>query len=148
LNIETSRFGNLQIPDSAIIHFPQGLYGLEGLQRYCLLPHDAAGIFFWLQSADDPHTAMVVTDPFNRYPSYEVEIPDNAANLLRTSAADDLTIYTSVSLSKEPAGAFTNLLGPLVINYQAKVGMQIIQDGNKYSTRHPLSDLDVTAKAA
>ena len=148
MDIQTSRFGKIEIADDTVIDFPNGLYGLQQLHRYCLLQHDDTGEFFWLQSVEEPSIAMVVTDPFRYFPSYEVEIPDGAAEALETQSVEDVAIYTSVCVTQKPAGAFTNLLGPLVINHRTRVGMQLVLDGSRYTCRHPLAEPEMMAKAA
>ena len=136
MKIDTTRFGLIELPDEAVIHFPRGLYGLEKARSYCMLKHDEPGRFQWLQATDAPAIAMVVTDPFLFFPSYEVEIPDSDAELLQASAPSDVTIYTSITVSPERQQIYANLLGPLVINHRAAVGMQLIQDAARYGTRH------------
>ncbi len=114
MKIDTTRFGLIELPDEAVIHFPRGLYGLEKARSYCMLKHDEPGRFQWLQATDAPAIAMVVTDPFLFFPSYEVEIPDSDAELLQASASSDVTIYTSITVSPERQQIYANLLGPLV----------------------------------
>lgn len=141
IEFDTTRFGRLRLPGDAVIRFPQALYGLEGRHAYCLLEHDRLGGFYWLQSIDDPATALIVTDPFLYYPEYEVEIPDDAAEGLKARTSSDVTVYTTVSLSDDRQGVHTNLLGPLVINHETKMGLQVVQQGDRYTCRHPLGRL-------
>jgi flagellar assembly factor FliW len=155
MTIETRPFGRIEAPDETVIEFPGGLYGLEGSRRYCLLPHGDSPGFFWLLSMDTPAIAMVVTDPFPFFPEYEVAISDSDARILEATAASEVTIYTSVSVTRGDASAAagtrapslaggpdsqvtTNLLGPLAINHAARRGLQLILDGARYTTRHPI----------
>jgi flagellar assembly factor FliW len=138
MQIETTRFGRIEIADDAIITFPRGLYGLDQAHAYCLLEQGVRGGFQWLQATDAPAIAMVVADPFQFFPDYQVEIPDSAAELLRAVAASDVAIYTPLTIAAAENRVYTNLLGPLVINHHAGVGLQIIQDAARYSTRHLL----------
>ena len=136
MQIETAHFGRVEIADEALIHFPRGLYGIEGTRDYCLLPHDSRGHFQWLQATDAPAIAMVVTDPFLHFPAYEVEISDEACDLLQATSSADVTIYTSITVAADRTGIFANLLGPIAINHGARRGMQLIQDAARYTTRH------------
>ena len=136
--IETRPFGRIEVAEEAVIDFPSGLYGLEGSRRYCLLPHGDSHGFFWLLSVDSPAIAMVVTDPFPFFPEYEVVISDPDAEILGATVPSDVSIYTSVSVSREGNEVTTNLLGPLAINHTARRGLQLIQDGARYTTRHPI----------
>lgn len=139
MQIQTTRFGTLDLPEEELIRFPQPLYGLEQSQRYCLVRHNDGGPFLWLQSADSPRTAMVVTDPFLFFPAYEVEIPDPAAAALQAAAPGDVEIYSTVNVASDGTGVTANLLGPIVINRQARVGVQLVLDAQKYTTRHPIA---------
>ena len=134
--INTTRFGEIEIRDDAVLHFPQGLYGMEHLRRFCLLEHEKGGGLFWLQAMDAPAVAMLVTDPFAYYPNYEVEIPDGAEQTLEAAAPTDIAVYTTITVAPDRSGIYTNLLGPLVINLLNRCGMQLIQDSRQYSTRH------------
>jgi flagellar assembly factor FliW len=137
--LETARFGTLELPESAIVRFPQPLYGLEGRHSYCLLEHDAMSGFHWLQSTEEPALALIVTDPFRHFPAYELEIPDDLSRILGAQEPADVTVYTTVSIAPDRTSVTTNLLGPLVINHQVGLGMQVIQDSRRYHCRHTLA---------
>lgn len=146
--INTTRFGQLEVPEADLIHFPRGLYGLAGSRDYCLLKHDDSGLFHWLQSTDEPAIAMVVTDPFRFFPGYEVEIPTPSADLLQARAITDVAIYTTVTVAADGQSIHANLLGPLIINRTARLGMQLVQDGSRYTTRHPIPTSQSVEEAA
>ena len=137
MQIDTTRFGRIEIAERAVIDFPRPLYGLDAARRYCLLSYDEAGCFHWLQAVDAPTIAMVVTDPFRFFPEYQIEIPDAAAELLQATAASEIAIYTLLTIAEERR-VTTNLLGPIAINHEARVGLQLIQNESRYTTRHPL----------
>ena len=40
--LKSTRFGDVEISDDALVEFPNGLIGLRGT-RYALVPHDATG---------------------------------------------------------------------------------------------------------
>lgn len=138
MRIETTRFGEIEVSDEDIIHFPRGLYGLNGTRDYCLLPHSDDGAFHWLQAADRPHLAMALMDPFLAFSGYEVEIPDSVARALQIEDTSDVTVLTSVSVDPEKRKVYANLLGPLVINRRRRLGMQLVMDGRRYSARQSL----------
>jgi flagellar assembly factor FliW len=138
MQIDTTRFGRIEIAENAVIHFPRPLYGLDAAGSYCLLAYDEAGCFHWLQATDAPTIAMVVTDPFPFFPDYQVEIPDSAADLLQASTASEIAVYTLLTIAAEERQVYTNLLGPIAINHETRVGLQLIQNESRYTTRHPL----------
>ena len=52
MNLETTRFGNVEIDDDRVITFPSGLLGFSSYDSFVLLQPDEQGVFFWLQSGD------------------------------------------------------------------------------------------------
>jgi flagellar assembly factor FliW len=138
--ITTTRFGRIEIAEESLLRFPRGLYGLEERHAFCLLRHDEAGCFHWLQSVDEPSLAMLVTDPFQFFKSYEVEIADSIAEVLQVDDPAAVTTYVTVTLAKGTRQLQANLLGPLVINQHSRLGAQVILDGTRYTTRHLIVD--------
>jgi flagellar assembly factor FliW len=148
MQIETTRFGSLEIPDDAVLQFPTGIYGFEDAREFCLIPHDEAGRFHWLQSLTDPRLAMVVTDPFLFFPDYEAEVPTAAAEALRAETASDVRLLVTITVGSQPDEVCANLLGPFAVNQTSRLGMQLVQDSNRYNARHPLGDLNRAEQAA
>ena len=136
IQIETTRFGRVDVPLAAFVTIPRGLYGLEKTHSYCLLPHDEAGHFQWLQAMEEPALAMLMTDPFPLFPNYEVQISDPAAELLQVTTPADVTVFVTVTLDRSSRQLYANLLGPLILNHRASLGAQVIQDSGRYTTRH------------
>ena len=63
MEIETTRFGRLDVDDERIINFGRGLLGFPDHTRYALIQTGTENYFFWLQCVDEPSLAFVVTDP-------------------------------------------------------------------------------------
>ena len=75
MEIETTRFGHVEIDESLIITVPDGILGFEGLNRFIILDHfDKESPFKWLQSIEDPSLAFVITDPLIFVPDYKAKI--------------------------------------------------------------------------
>ncbi len=74
MNVETTRFGVVDVDESRIITFPTGLLGFSSFTRYALLQPDEDAAFFWLQCIDAPELAFVVTDPSLWVRDYQVPI--------------------------------------------------------------------------
>ena len=81
LEIESSRFGRVQIDPDTVIEFPEGLIGLGG-SRYALLARDPDTPFLWLQSLEDPALALPVTNPHQFFADFEVEMLEEEAERL------------------------------------------------------------------
>lgn len=143
--IETQRFGQVEVDDSKILHFREGLLGFAGRQRYALLQTNADPVFYWLQAVDDPALAFVVCDPLAFVPDYQVPIRKDdleALGLTDVGEAQVLVIVNKVN------GTLTgNLLGPLVVATNSLQARQLVLSDKRYGTRHPLVPVTKTAAA-
>lgn len=127
MHIDSPRFGTLEIEAEKIIEFPRGLPGFEDLKRYTLLhPETPAGgelpRYFILQSVDDPAVAFHVADPASFGFNYEITLADEDAAMIRLADAADAAVV--VMLLSEGEGVRANLNAPLVINLEARLGVQ------------------------
>src|SRR5881275_3156188 len=92
LTLESTRFGPLEIPQEAVVEFPNGLIGLGG-HRYALLARDEDATFIWLHSLDDPDLALPLTNPWRFFSNFEVELADEEAERLGVGDTDETTVY-------------------------------------------------------
>lgn len=144
--IQTTRFGELDICDDAILEFPQGLLGFEAIHRYCLLPHAPGSPFSWLQAVDEPGLAFVLVNPFEFFLEYEFEISDADTDLLQLQDLADIAVYAIVTIGRPEITA--NLAGPLIINRAHRIACQGVISNPRYGTRHSLVNHPVTRPAA
>jgi flagellar assembly factor FliW len=139
MQVVTTRFGTLEIDQSRLLRFPQGMVGFPELRRYCLIPAEGNGSFIWMQAADSPEVAFLLTNPWLFYPDYDLELEDDLCQTLGVSQPDQLTLLVVVTVPPGQAREMTaNLLAPVVINHAALVGRQVVLDDRRYTTRHPL----------
>src|SRR4051812_973540 len=71
IEIQTTRFGLLEVDAERILTFPRGLLGFPTYQRYALIQAGEDNYFFWLQCVDEPNLAFVVTDPAIFFKTYD-----------------------------------------------------------------------------
>lgn len=152
MQIESTRFGMIEVRDDAILEFPNGLPGLTG-QKWAFVASSDDSPFFWLHSVEDASTAIPVTSPWLFFSDYEVRVPDDEAKRLDLSSPADAYIVCVVRATENLADFTINLAGPLVINAGSRVGRQILNDAGGYSVRHPLfsevelNEVDATRSA-
>lgn len=134
--VHTVRFGDVDVEENRIIHFVEPILGFEKSHRYVILDHAEDSPFKWLQSADEPELAFVVTNPKFFGIDYEFELSDELASQLTLEAADDALVLTIVNIPQEDPGKMTtNLLGPIVINQNLRKAMQVVLNDTGYSTK-------------
>lgn len=139
MKITSSRFGEIEINDEQQIFFKEGLLGFENLKNFVLLPVNNSMIFTWLQSTEEGEIAFLLADPFMFFPGYEVELDESIREDLQIDAAKDVVIQAIVTIPEAGVKDMTaNLLGPLVINVNDRIGKQTVLTQTNYTTRHKL----------
>ncbi len=145
MKVRTTRFGEVEIDPSRLLVFPHGLLGFARFRTYALLQPDDRGVFYWLQSVEDPELAFVVTDPTAWIPTYQVPIRANELADLGLERVEEGTLFAIVNRRD---GAITaNLQGPIIINAATRTGVQLVLSDRTWSTRHELVRLPGTAAA-
>jgi flagellar assembly factor FliW len=134
MQVNTSRFGTLDIADDRVITFPKGLLGFSGCTRFCLIEPGEDCCFYWLQSLDDPQLAFVVTDPSLFFADYSVAIRPEQMQELGLDMLQDAQVFTIVN--KVDQNLTGNLQGPLVVNTINRTGEQIVLAEKRWTTRH------------
>src|SRR5437773_11898362 len=111
MEIETTRFGRLDVDDERIITFSRGLLGFPDHNRYALIQAGEENYFFWLQCVDQANLAFVVTDPSIFFKDYQVAIKtETQADL----DLDDLGMAQVFVVCNKGGDWLTgNLLGPI-----------------------------------
>ncbi len=149
MNIPTARFGDVAVDDDRIIHFIESILGFSDSHRYVILDHAEDSPFKWLQSADDPELAFVVTNPKMFGIEYEFAIADDIAEKLDLTAAEDALVLTIVNIPQEdPSKMTTNLLGPIVVSQKSRKALQVVLHDSGFSTKTRLIPDDVIQQQA
>jgi flagellar assembly factor FliW len=137
MQIESTRFGTVEVRDDAVLTFPDALPGLPD-HEWALIAANGDSPFLWLHSVETPSLAVPVTNPWQFFGDYEVRVPDEDASRLGLDTADDALILCVVKACERLADFTINLAGPLIVHKQTRVARQIINDAGGYAVRHPL----------
>jgi len=140
MNIKTSRFGEIEIDDAAVIDMPEGMLGFSEIRRYVLIQHRDGSPFLWYQAVDEPNLAFVVVDAFTFFPDYEVVMSNEDVEVLKCSKPGDLAVFLVVVIPDNPEEMTANLRGPLVINVENKTARQVVLTDEKYSPHHSIME--------
>jgi flagellar assembly factor FliW len=135
LTIESTRFGTLDVPDEAVLDFPNGLIGLGGT-RYTLIAREESAPFLWLHSLEDPSLAIPVTNPWFFFSSYEVEVSDSEAERIGITDPADADVYVTVRAGETIEDFRANLRAPILVS--GGRGHQVINEASDTSVRAPL----------
>jgi flagellar assembly factor FliW len=137
MQMESTRFGTVEVREDAVLTFPDRLPGLLDRQ-WALLAASEDSPFFWLHSLENANLAVPVTNPWQFFGDYEVRVPDDDASRLGLKRADDALILCVVKAAGRLADFTINLAGPLIVHKQTLTARQIINDVGGYAVRHPL----------
>jgi len=137
VEINTTRFGLVEIDENLIITLPEGILGFEDARRYIILDHfDKESPFKWLQSIEDPSLAFVITDPLIFVPEYKVKIAKREMSSIELSDEVKALTIVIVNIKRDHSEITINLQGPVVINPEKRLAKQVVIKESEYSFRH------------
>ncbi len=137
IEIQT-RLGVRVVDTEKIIYFPRGLAGFEGLHEFILLQIRPEAPFLVLQSMDNADVGLLVADPYIFMQDYKVKICDAEQKLLRINKEEEVAVLVTVTIPEgKPEDTTLNLVGPILVNHEKHIGMQIPQaDTNAVAQYH------------
>ncbi len=130
-----TRLGEREISLDSIIYFPRGLIGLEDKREFVLLNVRDESPFLLLQCVTDPGLGLLVADPYAFIESYDVKLEKIDRKSLKIKNVKQLAILVTVSIPQnKPENTTLNLQGPIVINTEVRIGLQVPQTEAGYPT--------------
>ena len=137
MNIVTTRFGLVQVPESELIRIPDGLVGFRSFTQYVHLPDPVVAGLTWLQSATAPELAFGLIPPPLAVSDYRIELRPGDRTALELDEERSALVY--VILNRGEGGGLTvNLQGPLVFNLVRRLGRQLVLTSSRYAVKFPL----------
>lgn len=148
MKLNTRIFGEVDIEDSKIIDFPNGIIGFPDLKRFTLMYDEDKGIgtIKWLQSIEEPEFAMPVIDPLLVCPKYNPQVDKNALADIGELNDEELLILVTVTVPRILEKMTVNLKGPFIINTAGMKATQTIIDNDEYPVKFPIYDILQKAK--
>ncbi|MCL6601870.1 MAG: flagellar assembly protein FliW [Paenibacillus sp.] len=133
--IKTAAWGSMEISEEQVYHFPKGIPGFQEELDFALIDLEE-GQFAQLQSLQTAELAFLLADPFVFYPQYEFDLPQNDMDELQIK---DSVVIRSIVTIKNPLDQSTlNLLAPVVLNPDTRMGKQVVLHKSAYQSRHLL----------
>ena len=123
MKLSTSRFGDMEVNDDKIIHFPSGLVGLPDMKGFILIDHKDTPVK-WLQSVDDPDIAFIVASPDIIVEDYSLELDSSVKQFIELESDEDVAIIVTVRVDGD--AVIANFQGPIVINSRTLKGVQVV----------------------
>ncbi len=135
MQIETTRFGTIEVEDDQLFNFPMGLLGFSGLKRYVVLDHADDSPLKWLQSVDDGSLAFIITDPLFFVPGYRVAARRSELEIIKADE-EQLVLSVIMTVPENPQNMSANLMAPLIFNMQNRRAMQYVLTKQKFPVKY------------
>ena len=144
MKLNTKIFGEVDIDESKIITFANGIIGFPQLTQFALIHDEKRGVatpIRWMQSLQEPAFAMPVMDPLLVAKDYNPEVEDNHLIPLGKMTAEDTLVLVTVTVPKDLTQMSVNLQAPIIINADSKKATQIIVNSEKYPIKYYIYDI-------
>lgn len=136
--IQTSRFGKVEIQESDILTFPEGLLGFADLRKFVLLDDPSDEIFAWLQSCEAEPIAFPVLDPDLFSDSYKINLTKADLEALKLTSTDRPRFLSIITIPDDPTQMTANLKAPVVVHIGLKTARQCVLQDNHLAIREPI----------
>lgn len=141
MKIQTAYFGEVEIEETAIMTFDNGLPGFEEEKQFILMPLSEESPFEILQSTQTKEIAFVVMPPAVIVLNYSFDLDEAIVQALHIEDEKDVQVYAIVSLKESFAESTANLKAPIVINTTNNKAKQVILANEEYMIRQPISSI-------
>ena len=136
--VESTRLGNMNVPEDRIMNFPQGMPGFPDEKIFAFLPYETESPFAFLQSTSEPNLTFLLVEPFTFFHEYDFKVDDEIVDQLGISLENPPQVFNVVSIREKTEEMTANLLAPVLINWRDQKAMQIVLEKTSYTTRHRL----------
>lgn len=137
MKVNTSRFGTVDVADSDIVEFSDGLLGFEGLKRFFIVDPADDTLILWLQSVDSSEVAFPILEPKLFKGDYKVRLSANELRSLKidSTTSKDTLVYCILTIPHDVSTMTANLKAPIVVNTASRVARQVVLQENEYSVK-------------
>jgi len=138
MQIDTLRFGTVEVDETKFLDFEEGIPGLEQYHTYALLQFEESYPLVWLQSTEETGICLPVLDTFSVLPDYVFDIDETDVKKLKLVKPEDLFVVSVVVIPDDISGMTVNLAAPVIINTSSGKAKQIMLSGSEYNVRVPI----------
>ena len=137
MDINTRDFGTVSVEEDALYHFPEGIYGFEDIQEFCIYSQsfDDEIVFLYLQAQDYTYPCFLIFEPWDLYPGYAPSLPEADLNALEVNGPEELIFLAITTIFPNPEELSLNVKSPVVLNPKTRTGRQVILENREYPIR-------------
>lgn len=151
MKMKTRIFGEVDIDESKLIHFVNGIIGFPDLTEFALIHDEEKGSqasVRWLQSLQEEGFAMPVLDPLLVMPDYNPQVEDELLKPVGSLDEDQLLVLVTLTVPRDLTKMTVNLKAPIVVNVAERKACQIIAEGDEYVVKYPIYEILQASKKA
>jgi flagellar assembly factor FliW len=138
VNINTVRFGEIEIAEEKVLNFEDGLPGFDNCFRFTIISSEETDPFLWLQSLEEPDVALAVINPFRLFPDYAPVVNETDLAKIGNPSDEDILALTVAVIPVKYENMTTNLISPILINLKSNQARQIIMENSNYQVKQPI----------
>ena len=139
MELNTVRFGKIEIEESRIFDFVLPIIGFDKQRKFVILEPNKDALFKWLQSIDDPALAFPIISVAALEFDYTIDLSDTVLEKLGISNIESVLVMNITSIPQDnPKGTTINLLAPLIFNVDNNTAGQIVLSGSGYDISYPM----------
>lgn len=132
--------GEIEYAEDQIIRFEEGMLGLPSLKSYLLMESPNIAPFLRLQCIDEPNISFLLIDPAHVDPGYHQYVSSRQGVGEYYDAEDNQSaLFAVVKISNDGEDITANLVAPVTVNLNQKIGFQLVLLESPYSVRHSLT---------
>ncbi|MEC9094525.1 MAG: flagellar assembly protein FliW [Planctomycetota bacterium] len=143
MNIETTRFGTIEIEEQDVLNFESGLIGFSDTKEWVILADTENPAVAWLQSLADPTLGMAIVSPRRFIPNYQVRLTPTELEPIQLTDVDQAFVLCIVSRNENRLTM--NLRAPVIINLDQKMGAQIMTSDDQ-PLQYPFANLSTNLR--
>ncbi len=139
MELNTVRFGKIEIEESRIFDFVLPIIGFDKQRKFVILEPNKDALFKWLQSIEDPALAFPIISVAALEFDYTIDLSDTVLEKLGISNIESVLVMNITSIPQDnPKGTTINLLAPLIFNVDNNTAGQIVLSGSGYDISYPM----------
>ena len=128
-----------EVPSVQVLELAEPLPGFPKHRDYVLVPADAGGLLFWLQSVAPDGPRFLAVSAASFFPDYTPVLPDAACDELEVADAAEAGLYCLVTVPDGDVSAATaNLRAPLVVHPATGRARQVVLTEGGHPIRQPM----------
>lgn len=149
MTFKTKYFGEIELDDSKLITFDNGLFGFEAFKTFALLydsTTEERPTIQWLQSTEQESLALPVMIPTIVMPDYNPIVEDGVLETVGEWSEDTISVLVTLTVPDDIKLMTTNMKAPIIVNTATMKGCQVVAENPDYEIKYAIYPILEAAK--